>query len=203
MSNNEFPPSGQYMLREEFLKEKVRDEAIIQLKTVRGKIAADIGAWNGFMSEGLLDAELNVLAFDPSPRMTDFMKEKFADIPEFKAVLTGADVIKLEDDSADYAFANMYLHFVAEPQGIINEIFRILKPGGKAAVTDILLHDKNEIIKNHNHRWPGFSLPDLYVWFMNAGFKNISVEKLDTGCTCTGDSGEEINMDLFIATGEK
>lgn len=203
MSNNVNPSSGHDMLREEFLVEKIRDEAVIQLKTVSGKTAADIGAWNGFMSEGLIDAGLNVLAFDTSQVMTGFMKEKFADIAEFKAVLTAPGVIKLDDDSADYAFANMYLHFVPEPQVIINEIFRILKPGGKAAVTDILLHDKSENIKNHNHTWPGFSLPDLYDWFVAAGFKNISIEKLEIICTCTGDSGEVIKLDSFIACGEK
>jgi ubiquinone/menaquinone biosynthesis C-methylase UbiE len=189
--------------REEFLFEKVRDEAIIQLKTISGKTAADIGAGTGFMSEGLLDAELKVIAVDSSPAMIEFMKEKFADIKEFKAVLTGPAVIKLEDEAVDYAFANMYLNQVEDPQEALKEIIRILKPGGKAAVTDFMMHAHKEFMKSNHHKWPGFSFPDLYDWFINAGFKNISIEKINQSCVCKEESGEEIKIDLFIACGEK
>lgn len=203
MSNSDNAPSKWNPLREEFFSERIRDEAVIQLKTINGKVAADIGAGTGFMSEGLLDAELKVIALDSSPEMIDFMKEKFADIPEFKAMLTEPDVLKLEEDSVDYAFSNMNLHFAPDPPASVKEIFRVLKPRGKAAVIDLISHDKEELIRNHQHRWPGFSFPDLYDWFINAGFKNISIEKLNQGCTCTGESGAEIKIDVFIACGEK
>ena len=155
------------------------------------------------MSEGLLDAELNVIAVDSSPAMVEFMKDKFADIKEFQAVLTEPFLIKLADDSLDYAFANMYLHHAEDPQAAIKEIIRVLKPGGKAAVTDLLLHDNETHIKNHNNRWAGFSFPDIYDWFINAEFKNISIEKLSQGCSVKGASGEDIKFDIFIACGEK
>jgi len=190
-------------MSEEFLFEKVRDEASIQLKTVSGKTAADIGAGTGFMSEGLLDAELKVIALDSSPAMVEFMKEKFADIKEFKAVLTDPAGIKLEDEAVDYAFANMYLHQVENPQDALKEIIRILKPGGKAAVTDLMLHTHEELVKSNHHRWPGFSFPDLYDWFINAGFKNISIEKLNQSYVFKDESGGEIKIDIFIACGEK
>ena len=190
-------------MRADFFSEKVRDEAIIQLKTVSGKIAADIGAGTGFMSEGLLDAELIVIAVDSSPAMIEIMKEKFADIREFQAVLTDPDIIKLSDESVDYAFANMYLHHTEDPRAALKEIIRILKPGGKAAITDLMLHNHEELIKNHHDRWPGFSFPDLYDWFISAGFKNISIEKLYQSCTCKEECGGEIKIDIFIACGEK
>ncbi len=190
-------------MRQDFFSEKVRDEAIIQLKTVSGKTAADIGAGTGFMSEGLLDADLKVIAVDSSPAMIEIMKEKFADIKEFQAVLTDADKLKLADESVDYAFANMYLHHMEDPQAALKEIIRILRPGGKAAVTDLMFHTHEELIKSHHDRWPGFSFPDLYDWFINAGFKNISIEKLNQSCTCREECGTEIKIDIFIACGEK
>jgi ubiquinone/menaquinone biosynthesis C-methylase UbiE len=186
-----------------FLLERVRDEAIIQLKTVSGKTAADIGAGSGFMSEGLLDAELRVIALDSSPEMVEFMKEKFGDIKEFKALLTETSQLKLDDESADYAFANMYLHNTEDPQTALKEIIRILKPGGKAAVTDIILYKNEEAQKHYHHRWPGFSFPDLYDWFINAEFRNISIEKLTQVCTYTAENGEKVIFELFIASGEK
>ena len=203
MNNTENNPAEINSTEEEFLLERVRDEAIIQLKTVSGKTAADIGAGTGFMSEGLLDAELKVVALDSSPEMIALMKEKFADIKEFKCVLTDQSAIKLEDESADYAFANMYLHNTEDPQAALKEIIRILKPGGKAAVTDIILYQNEEAQKKYHQRWPGFSFPDLYDWFINAEFRNISIEKLTQNITFTGKNGEEIKIELFIASGEK
>jgi len=201
MGNPEIPADNRDSFREEFLLERVRDEAIIQLKTIGGKVAADIGAGTGFMSEGLLDAELKVIAVDSSQAMIDFMTEKFGDIPEFKALLSDPGIIKLSDDSVDYAFANMYLHYENDPQTAIKEIFRILKPGGKAAITDLITHTRAEQIKNH--KWPGFSFPDLYDWFINAGFKNISIEKMSRSCTCSDEKGDEFQINVFVATGEK
>ncbi len=190
-------------IREEFFSERVRDEAIIQLKTVSGKTAADVGAYTGFMSEGLLDAELRVLAVESSPDMVEFMKEKFADIPEFKVIQTDPGSIKLEDESVDYVFANMHLHHMEDPQAAIKEIYRILRNGGKAALTDLILNDSGEPGKKYHLRWPGFSFPDLYDWFIKAEFKNISIEKLNQSVTCIDENGSEIKIDIFIACGEK
>lgn len=203
MSNRETYRADINSTEDEFLLERVRDEAIIQLKTISGKTAADIGAGTGFMSEGLLDAELEVVAVDSSPEMIGIMKEKFADIKEFKCVLTDQSVIKLDDESVDYAFANMHLHNTENPQAALKEIIRILKPGGKAAVTDIILYQDEEAQKKYQHRWPGFSFPDLYDWFINAEFRNISIEKLAQSITFTDKNGKEIKIGLFIASGEK
>jgi ubiquinone/menaquinone biosynthesis C-methylase UbiE len=190
-------------MRDEFFLENVRDESIIQLKTVSGKTAADIGADSGFMSEGLLNAELKVIAVETSPSMIEFLKEKFRDIDEFEALLTDAESIKLNDETVDYAFAYMYLHRTANPGESIKEIARILKHGGKAAVTDIIIHDQTELLKNYHNGLSGFSFPDLYEWFINAGFRNISIEKLNQKCTCSDPCGVGVEFDIFIACGEK
>lgn len=190
-------------MKEEFFSEKIRDEAIMQLKTITGRTAADIGAETGFMSEGLLDAGLKVIAVETSSEMITYMKEKFTNIKEFETLLTGSDAIKLGDNTVDYAFANMYLHHAADPQAELKEIIRILKQGGKVAITDLLLHNHSEIMENHHNRWLGFSFPDLYDWLINAGFRNISIEKLDQYFIINSERGEEFKIEAFIACGEK
>lgn len=195
--------AGNEIMNGIFFLEKVRDEAIIQLKTISGKSAADIGAGTGFMSEGLLDADLKVTAVESSPESVSFMKEKFADIKEFAVIHSGYDAIKLPDESVDYAFANMLLHNTVDPLAVIREMARILKTGGKAAVTDFIFHSHSEEMKDYNHRWPGFTFPDLYDWFIAAGFKNISIEKTGYSCTCPVSEGRVISIDIFLASGEK
>lgn len=186
------------MINDEFLSDRLRDEAIIRLKTVSGRIAADIGAVDGFFSEGLLNAGLKVIAVDSSPEMIEFMKEKFYGIKEFEALQCESSMLKLADESVDYVFANMSLHHVESPGEVIREAHRILKTGGKIAVTDLLQYDPS-LIRDHRNIHCGFTLPDIYVWFINAGFRDVSVENAGFSFSV----GEDAVIEAFICTAEK
>ena len=194
--------SGNFM-NDKFHIEKLRDEIIIRLKTVKGKTAADIGADTGFISEGLINAGLKVIAFDPLPSAVNFLQDKFRDIAEFEAVLTSPETIDINDESFDYAFAYLYLQRSEIPENQVKEIFRILKHGGKAAVIEIMQGESSEHVTGNNDIPHGFPLPDIYAWFINAGFQDISIEKTDQLIIYSDSSGAEVRADIFIAYGEK
>ncbi len=186
------------MVRDEFLSERLRDEAVIRLKTVSGRTAADIGAGEGFISEGLLNAGLKVIAVEPSAEMVEFMRGKFQGIREFEILQCTPADIKLGEASVDYVFANMCLHHEDNPGGVVNEFHRILKTGGRVAVTDLLLYDP-ALAEGYQCRHNGFTLPDIYVWFINAGFRDVSVENAGCGLSV----GEGAVIETFICTAEK
>ena len=144
-----------------------------------------------------------MIALDSSPAAIDFLKQKFRDIDEFKAVLTGTETINPGDESVDYAFTYLFLHRTENPKEMVKEIFRILKHGGKAAVIDILQSDSNVPVMSSKGMLHGFSFPDLYEWFINAGFRNISIEKMDHSVFQTDAPDGEFRFDTFIACGEK
>lgn len=206
MSSGEYfkEVSGKWdSIREQFFSERVRDEAVMKVKTEFGKTAADIGAGTGFMTEGLLNAGLNVVAVDSSPEMLEILKQKFGHLKEVQIVLTKPERIDVAENSVDYVFANMYLHHVEDPLAMINEMVRILKPGGKLAITDLTEHKYDELLKEHHDRWPGFNMPDLYEWFVKAGLKEISIEVLNQSCTCESECSGKISIGIFLAYGEK
>ncbi len=206
MSSGEYfnEVSGKWdSMREQFFSEKVRDEAVMKVKTEFGKTAADIGAGTGFMTEGLLNAGLNVVAVDSSAEMLEVLKQKFGHLKEVQIVLTKPGRIDIAENSVDYVFANMYLHHVEDPLTMIKEMVRIMKPGGKLAITDLSEHKYDELLKEHHDRWPGFNMPDLYEWFVKAGLKEISIEVLNQSCTCEPECGEKISIGIFLAYGEK
>ena len=187
----------------EFFSEKARDEAIMKVKTEFGKTAADIGAGSGFMTEGLLNAGLNVVITDSSEENIKILRERFSHFKEVKITGTSADKFDIEDNSLDYVFTYMHLHNTEYPLSVIKEMHRILKPGGKLAVTDLVEHNNEFILKQFHHRWPGFNMPDLYEWFVKAGLKEISIEVLGQSCSCESDTGDLINTGIFLAYGEK
>ena len=106
-----------------------------------GKLAADIGAGSGFVTEGLLERGLRVIAVDRSEAMLEEMRRKFGDGAAVEYRIGEAESLPLADGSVDYVFANMYLHHVESPPEAIREMARIVKPGGRLVITDLDRHD--------------------------------------------------------------
>lgn len=182
----------------EFYSVQVRDEAVMQVKADPGKTAADLGAGEGFITEGLLNAGCSVIAVDSSPEMVSILKERFGHVREVQVVQSGYCPVKLDDNCADYVFSHMQLCRAESPAAFISELKRIVKPGGRIALTDLLFHEHSAVTEKYNMKHPGFTLPDLYEWFVQAGIKNISIET--AGSVILAD---EIKLNIFLAYGEK
>lgn len=183
---------------EEFNSEKIRDAAVMMVRADPGKTAADIGAGEGFITEGLLNAGCNVIAVDSSLAMIDILRQRFGHMKDVRIVHSDYSPLKLPDDSADYVFAHMHLSRCRNPEKTISEIKRIARPGGKIAITDLLFHEQGEVAGRFGLAHPGFTLPDIYIWFAQAGLKNISVENAGSIELPGG-----IRLEMFLAYGEK
>lgn len=186
------------MNMEDFYSVQVRDEAVMKVRADPGKTAIDLGAGEGFITEGLLNAGCSVIAVDSSPEMVSVLKQRFGHIQEFRVVQSPDIEVKLQDDIADYVCAHMRLSVSPDPAALIREIKRLVKPGGKIAVTDLLFHKHSGVSDKYSMKHQGFTLPDLYEWFVQADIKNISIETAGS-VILPG----EIKLDMFLAYGEK
>ena len=148
-------------MRENFFSDEVRMEALSTAAIQKGKIAADIGAGTGFISEGLIQAGLQVIAVDQSEAILKEMKRKFADIGTIDYRVGQAQNLPIPDATVDYAFANMCLHHVESPPEAIEEMVRILKPAGKLVITDLDEHEFDFLREEHHDRWMGFKRADI------------------------------------------
>ncbi len=128
-------------LRQGFFSETVREKTFEAAGVVAGKIAADIGAGSGFVTEGLLRRGLRVIAVDRSEAMLEEMRRKFGKGGAVEYRIGDAESLPLEDRSVDYVFANMFLHHVESPLAALREMARIVKPGGRLVITDLDRHD--------------------------------------------------------------
>ena len=191
-------------MRESFFSERVREVAVGKAGVQPGKLAADIGAGTGFVTEELLQSGLKVIAVDQSEAMLEAMKKKFGRCKTVEYRIGNFDNLPFLDGTVDYVFANMYLHHVEVPLAAVEEMARILKPGGKLIITDMDEHEHEFLRKEQHDRWLGFKRGDIEKWFTEAGLKNVAVECIEENCCADSEEcSEKADVSLFVAYGEK
>ncbi|MBI5518446.1 MAG: methyltransferase domain-containing protein [Desulfovibrio sp.] len=198
-------------LRAGFFPEAVREKALelagIGLGAGAAKIAADLGAGTGFVTQALLGAGLTVFAVDQSPPMLAQLRATFAAearTGRLHALEGTAEALPLPSASVDYVFANMFLHHVDDPARALAEMARILRPGGRLVVTDLDLHAHDFLLTEHHDRWPGFRRADVQAWLVAAGLADAAVDCCGERCcadSCSGSHRAEIS--IFAASGRK
>lgn len=191
-------------MRESFFPEATRERAFTVARVQPGKLAADIGAGTGFVSEGLIHQGVRVIAVDQSEAMLAEMRRKFSNVKSIECRMGESENLPIADDTVDYVFANMYLHHVESPSAAIREMARILKLGGKLVITDLDEHHFEFLRAEHHDRWMGFKREDVRQWFVEAGLKNVVVDDSNTDCcgeSCDG--GQQARISIFVASGDK
>ncbi len=163
-------------MQQSFFSEAVREKAFSAARVKKDKIAANIGAGSGFISEGLIAKGPKVIAVDQSEAMLAEMRKKFSSAEGIEYRLGEAERLPIPDETVDYAFANMYIHHVESLHKAIKEMVRILKTGGELVITDMDEHEFKFLKEEHHERWMGFKREDVRRWFEEAGLKNVIVD---------------------------
>jgi ubiquinone/menaquinone biosynthesis C-methylase UbiE len=191
-------------MRESFFSSAVRDKALAIIDARPGKIAGDIGAGSGFITEGLIRAGVQVIAVDQSETMLGVIKQKFEGTRCLDCRVGNAERLPIADATVDYAFANMSLHHVDSPQQAILEMARILKPRGKLVIADLDKHAFEFLKEEHHDRWMGFEAGEIRQWLAGAGLINIVIESAGETCCAQSECGSEhARITIFFASAEK
>ncbi len=188
-------------IRRTFFSKRIRERAFSIAGVRKGKIAADIGAGTGFITEGLIYKGLHVIAIDRSKAMLMEMKKKFKD-NAVDYCIGDAENLPIKYESVDYVFSNMLLHHVERPQTAIREMVGILKPEGVLVITDLDKHNFEFLKKEYHDRWMGFKREDIKHWFIETGLKGVRVGSIDENC-CTQSTCGEYTVGIFVASGIK
>jgi ubiquinone/menaquinone biosynthesis C-methylase UbiE len=191
-------------MRKSFFAEAVREKALGVADVQPGRLAADIGAGTGFITEGLIHKGLRVIAVDQSEAMLAEMKSKFDESDRIDYRVGETESLAIPDETVDYVFANMFLHHVESPPKAIKELARILKPEGKLVITDLDEHTFEFLRTEQHDRWMGFGREDVQQWFIEAGLREVSVDCVGENCCAQSSGGEEYaSISIFVAAGQK
>jgi ArsR family transcriptional regulator len=153
-------------------------EALLALLDPNWTIA-DIGTGTGAMLPLLAPHVKQVIAIDPSPAMLKAARSRIKDQNLENVDLRQGSVgglngetesLPIEDGSVDVALLALVLAYTPDPSAALQEIKRILKPGGIVLIIDLQPHAVELFRTELNHRWMGFPQEDLIAWLKEAGF---------------------------------
>lgn len=151
------------------------------LKLMPPMIIADLGAGEGTFSQLLAQRAEKVIAIDNSEKMVEFgtnvARENGYTNLEYR--FGSLDSPPIDSDTVDIAFFSQALHHAEKPDLAISEAHRILKPGGKIVIMDLLKHQFEDARDLYADTWLGFSELDISRFLKNEGFCDIEISVVD------------------------
>ncbi len=190
-------------MRKAFFSENVREKALSVAGVEPGKVACDVGAGTGFITEGLIQRGVEVIVVDHSAAMLEEMRKKF-EKASIQYRRGEAENLPIGDGEVDYVFANMVLHHVENPFTAVKEMRRIVKSGGIVVITDMDEHNFEFLREEQFDRWMGFKREDVFKWFTESGLREVKVECVGESCCSQSESGGEFaRVSIFVASGRK
>jgi len=138
-------------------------------------VIADLGAGEGAFSLLLAQRAQQVIAVDNSDKMVELgtqlaQKQGVAALEYRKGDL---EAVPIADGAVDMALFSQSLHHALHPERAIAEAWRILKPGGRITILDLVQHRFTEAREMYADVWLGFSEVELELLLSKSGFENV------------------------------
>jgi len=106
------------------------------------------------------------------------------------------EALPLEDRGCDGALLLLALTYLEEPSAALREMARILRPGGRGVVADLLRHDRDDFRRRMGQRGFGFEPGELKGMMEAAGFEDVACRELPPEPGARGPA-------LLLATGRR
>jgi len=185
--------AGQWdRLRDEMFGDRFHLAALAGLADPSWTIG-DLGCGTGQVSEALAPFVARVIAIDDSPAMLQAARKRLHGLDNVELRRGELEALPIDDARLDAATLMLVLHHVSQPADALAEVARVLTPGGRVLLVDMLPHDRESYRQQMGHAWLGFSEDHVRQLFGDAGFAGIRVAALPTDAKAKGPG-------LFVAT---
>ena len=159
-------------------------------------VAGDLGCGTGQLAAALAPFVARVIAVDRSGEMLQAAKRRLRGYPNVDVRRGELETLPIEDGTLDVATLMLVLHHAATPAAVLADAVRVLRPGGRLIVTDMLAHDREEYRQQMGHVWLGFTEEQVHRLFAAAGLSRTRVVPLPPDSDAKGPA-------LFVATAHK
>jgi arsenite methyltransferase len=155
-----------------------------------GEVVLDLGSGGGldvFLAAKMVGPEGRAIGIDMTPAMIERARANATagGYPNVEFYLSTIDSIPLPDASVDCVISNCVLNLVPDKPAVFREIARLLKPGGRLALSDIALKGElPEAIARSTAAYVGciagaIRIDDYRAGLLAAGFEHVEI--VDSG----------------------
>ncbi len=144
-------------------------DALIALLPEQWTIA-DLGCGTGELTRDLAASVGHVIGVDNSPEMLAAARAQTESLSNVELREGELESLPIEAERCDAALLILVLTYVPDPAAVLNEMHRVLKPGGKAVVVDLMRHDRDDFRRQLGQQSMGFTIDELQTRLTDVGF---------------------------------
>lgn len=156
-----------------------------------GSRVLDLGTGPGIVSAGAVRRGARVSAVDADPHMAETAARN---VPEADVRVAVLPALPHDDETFDAVVGNFVINHVGEPAVALKEMRRVLRPGGRLALTCWVMPGNGvlalvrEAMDQVGIAWPEdlpippfmeYGRPDAFASLMRGEFRDAAVEELD------------------------
>ncbi|MGA3333571.1 MAG: metalloregulator ArsR/SmtB family transcription factor [Terracidiphilus sp.] len=144
-------------------------------------VVADLGTGEGAFALLLAQRAKTVIAVDSSAKMIQVGREQAArhGVKNIDYRLGDMEEIPIGGGEVDLVFFSQSLHHALHPERALAEAARILVPGGRIVVLDLVRHRFEEAREMYADEWLGFGEAELEALLAKAGFASVETSVVD------------------------
>jgi ArsR family transcriptional regulator len=153
----------------------------------------DLGCGTGATTARLAPHVARVIGVDASSEMLAAAADRVADAPNVDLRHGTLEALPIDNGVLDAAVMMLVLHHLPTPAAALTEAARVMKPGGRLLVVDMVPHEHEEYRQQMGHVWLGFAEDQMRRLLSQAGFSKVRMHGLAPADDAKGPG-------LFVAT---
>ena len=161
-------------------------EAAIAALVPRHWVIADLACGAGDVAVRMAPRAARVIGIDASPEMLAAARRRAEGLANVELHEADLAALPIDDATCDAALLVLALTHVEAPAAALAEMARILKPGGRAVVVDLLRHDRDEFRREMGQLRNGFDSDELAALLGDAGLAEVDCSPLAPEPEATG-----------------
>jgi ArsR family transcriptional regulator len=186
--------AGQWdRLRDELFGSGFYLEALLALFD-RSWQVGDLGCGTGQVTAAVAPHVARVTAVDGSAEMLAAARRRLRDLENVELRRGDLEQLPIDSASLDVALAVLVLHHLPDPGSAVREAARVLKPGGRLLIADMLPHGHEDYKQQMGHVWLGFAEEQIEGFMKAGGLVETRIRPLPPAPNAKGPA-------LFVATG--
>ncbi|MBA2305947.1 MAG: methyltransferase domain-containing protein [Acidobacteria bacterium] len=146
----------------------------------------DLGCGTGAVAAALAPFVGRVIAVDRSGDMLQGARRRLRDYVNVEVRRGELESLPIADAELDAATLLLVLHHLPGPAEALAEAARVLRPGGRLLICDMLPHDREAYRQQMGHVWLGFSEEQLKGFLADAGFSGARIVPLASNTAVKG-----------------